>query len=112
MPAGVEEVVLRLSVAMFFPLAVSLTITLVLSGEVEFLTKSEGPLATVGETDAVRFTLTGYPARLPRVIVEVVFDPAGTFTEAGVAVMLKETTLALTVLECRSFPLVPTTLIE
>ncbi len=105
-----EEVVLRLRVAVFVPLAASLTITLVPSGEVEFLTKTEGPLVTVGETDAVRFTLTKYPAKLSRLTVEVASDPAATLAEAGVALIVKGTTLAIIVVKCRSLTLVPLTL--
>lgn len=59
MPAGVEDVVFRLRVAALFPLGVSFTITLVLSWEVEFFKNTDGPLVMVGETDAVRVTLTG-----------------------------------------------------
>ena len=96
------DVVLKSRVAVFIPLGVSFTITLVPTKLVEFLKDAVGPLLTTGETETARLTLTKYVARLLRVIVEVALDPAGMPMLDGTAEIVKGATLAVTLVLCFS----------
>ncbi len=96
------------SVAELVPPAVSPTNVVSPRGEVP-LQNAVGPLGFAGSTDVLRVTLTKYPAKLPMVTVEVVFCPARTVAEVGLAVMVKGTTCASTVIGRDTEPLVPLT---
>ena len=107
-------VVVTFRVAVFVPPAVTLTKMLAAGGEevVEFSKISEGPL---GDTEELRVTVLATLPRLPRVIVEVWKEGLVMLREVGLAMIVKGTTLADTLVtrdNASGEPLTACTVIE